>query len=324
MTAASATDIARRLVGDNPDVPLPGRGDTGGRFRFLLDHTRSDIPVGRLVEAHLDATAILDELAASSPGADQLWGVWAAEPPSPVLTATSTSSGWRLSGTKPWCSGASGCTNALVTATVGATRPLFAVDLTHPRVRPEPSAWHAAGMARTDTRAVHFADVPAEPLGDADAYLERAGFWHGGIGVAACWAGGAHAVADRLFGSVTPASDELRLLAAGRIDTALATARALLSDAASEIDDAPDDLSSARIRALRVRSAIDEIASTVVTGVGRTLGPGPLVGDADHADRVADLTVYIRQSHGDRDLASLGRLLAEAHPEPTATDRTSA
>ncbi|HUY52367.1 MAG TPA: hypothetical protein VMV92_42790 [Streptosporangiaceae bacterium] len=41
-------------------------------------------------------------------------------------------------------------------------------------------------MAGSDTLDVDFDDIPAEPVG----YLERPGFAHGGVGVAACWYGG--------------------------------------------------------------------------------------------------------------------------------------
>ena len=46
----------------------------------------------------------------------------------------------------------------------------------------------------------------------------------------------------------------------------------------------------------------------------RALGPGPLAHDADHARHVADLEVYVRQHHGERDLAALGALLAADLP----------
>jgi hypothetical protein len=49
------------------------------------------------------------------------------------------------------------------------------------------------------------------------------------------------------------------------------------------------------------------VEETIVR-TGRALGPGPLVLDAEHARRVADLAIYIRQSHAERDLAALGRL----------------
>lgn len=42
---------------------------------------------------------------------------------------------------------------------------------------------------------------------------------------------------------------------------------------------------------------------------GRALGAGPLSHDEEHGRRVADLTVYLRQHHAERDLAALGGLV---------------
>ena len=43
--------------------------------------------------------------------------------------------------------------------------------------------------------------------------------------------------------------------------------------------------------------------------VGRALGAGPAAHDAGYAARSADLTVYLRQHHGERDLAGLADAL---------------
>ena len=48
--------------------------------------------------------------------------------------------------------------------------------------------------------------------------------------------------------------------------------------------------------------------------VGRALGAGPLGHDEAHSRRVADLTVYLRQHHAERDLAQLGELVASSSP----------
>ena len=42
------------------------------------------------------------------------------------------------------------------------------------------------------------------------------------------------------------------------------------------------------------------------------LGPAPLVKNEDHARRVSDLHLYLRQHHGLRDAARIGRLLVTA------------
>ncbi len=53
-----------------------------------------------------------------------------------------------------------------------------------------------------------------------------------------------------------------------------------------------------------------EAAERVVTTVGHALGPGPLSFDEPHLQRVADLTLYLRQHHAERDQARLGELVA--------------
>ena len=57
-----------------------------------------------------------------------------------------------------------------------------------------------------------------------------------------------------------------------------------------------------------VETAVEE----TITRVGRALGPTPLSQDGHHAQAVADLTIYIRQSHAERDLERLGRLAGGA------------
>jgi hypothetical protein len=42
---------------------------------------------------------------------------------------------------------------------------------------------------------------------------------------------------------------------------------------------------------------------------GHAHGPGPLTQEDTHAKRVADLEVYVRQQHAERDDASLGAAL---------------
>ena len=309
--SATAIQRASQIVSEPGfDLPLPGKGDTRERFRLLAGFARDDIATGRMVEAHCDAVAILHELGAPGVGPGELWGVWAAEPPAPVVTAVLESQTWTLRGTKVWCSGAEGCTHALVTARADGYRRLFAVDLRSDGVHPVASDWHNPGMAETVTASVEFDSVPARPVGDPGDYLDRAGFWHGGVGVAACWFGGAMKVAQPLYEKARSAGDDITLMHLGAVDALLATGCAQLRQAAAEIDDHPDDLAGARRRAFGVRWSIEQIATGVLDRVARALGPGPLVADADHAQAVADLSVYIRQSHADRDLVELGKLAA--------------
>jgi alkylation response protein AidB-like acyl-CoA dehydrogenase len=295
------------------DVPLPGGGRTAERWALLRALARWDVATGRLVEAHLDAAAILAGLGAGAVRPGEVWAVWAAEPPGQAVTATSGPDGWTLRGRKPWCSGADASTHALVTATADDGRRLFAVPLAdRDRTRPVPGGWAAAGMSQTQTWSVDLDDAPAVPVGGPRAYLDRAGFWHGGVGVAACWLGGADAVLAPLE----------RRAASGRLDphglahlgaaaAAVHAAGAVLGSAAATVDAAPDD-AAAELVARRARAVVEHAASTVLDRVGRALGAAPLCLDVGHARRVEDLTVYLRQSHAERDLEVLGSLVGSA------------
>lgn len=294
------------------DLPLPGSGYTDLRWQTLASLSRRDAVLGRWAEAHTDALAILHELDGPVAPRGQIWGVWAAEPPSPLLIAVETNDGWILDGTKPWCSGASLCTNALVTARVDGRSRLFAVDLTAPECAPVPGTWHAVGMRDSDSGAVQFTGASAVAVGEPGTYIERAGFWHGAIGVAACWFGSACAVADTLHGAVRSGADAHATAHLGAVAAALGAASSALTTAAAEIDADPHDLSGrGRTRARIVRAIVEDAATTCLDRVGRALGAGPLCADADHARRVADLTVYLRQSHAERDLEHLGDDIAK-------------
>ena len=307
--------ISRWLDSGALDLPLPGGGETARRWQRLAELAEVDVVAARLAEAHTDSVAILAELGGSEAKPGQLWGVWAAESRDAVLSARGEGSATALSGTKVWCSGAGLCTHALVTARLDSgERGLFAVDLRQAGVRPLPSGWRNPGMAESDTRSVQFSSVAARPVGRPGEYLSRPGFWHGAIGVAACWLGGARAVAEPLYARATEESVDPHALAhLGAVDAALAAGDAMLVCAAGAVDDDPlNRKGAAEMIALRTRAVIETAVEEAVGRTGRALGPAPLCGDAQHAKRVADLTVYVRQSHAERDLEQLGRLVGAA------------
>lgn len=289
--------------------PLPAQGRTLERWRALSAVASGDLILGRLVEAHADARAILDELDARASAPGERWGVWAAEGPDAQLVADRGEAGgdrhWTLTGTKPWCSGATLLTHALVTAMVDGARGLFAVDLDQPAVRPLDPQWVGAGMRDADTRTVAFNTAAAVEIGPPGAYLTRPGFWIGAIGVAACWYGGLLPLIDVLSKRVSSSDDPHAAAHLGAIYRDVAAARALLREAAAVVDAEPraDHIVLART----VRSAVERAARTGMDQIARATGPAPLAHDAAHAQRIADLSVYIRQHHAERDLAALGR-----------------
>ena len=154
---------------------------------------------------------------------------------------------------------------------------------------------------------LRFAGARALPVGDPGWYLDRPGFAWGGIGVAAVWFGGAAAVAGMLLTAARRREpDQIALAAIGRADRSLHCALLALIDAARAIDagnatGAEGIELASRVRAI-VAASVDEVLQTV----GHALGPAPLSQDAEHARRVGDLTLYVRQHHAERDLAALG------------------
>jgi hypothetical protein len=301
---AALDRFAEAVASGALDLPLPGRGRTDKRWAALQALGEDDPVLARLGEGHADALAILAELDGPPSPPRARWGVWAAAPAS--LTAVRAGAGWTVTGDRPWCSGAGICTDALVTAAAPDGIRLFAVSARDGV--PLDGTWSAVGMAASDSRTVRFDRTAAVPVGGPGDYVARPGFWHGAIGVAACWHGGAVGVGRRLLEAARDQDDPILRAHLGAVDAALHAARSTLDGAAQAVDAHPTG--DARRLALRTRAVVERAATEVLDRVGRALGAGPLCLDAAHAARVADLTVYLRQSHAEWDLAALGADLA--------------
>lgn len=315
--ALSAPDQLNLLIEAGLDrLPLPGRGATLLRWQALAAVAATDLSLAKLYEGHTDALAVLAELGVQPElsKAPASWGVWAAEAPQgrTVIEANADApdGSVRLNGAKRWCSGAAGASHALLTAchADGRGPQLVAVSLLQPGVRVIGDAWHAVGMAGSASVDVAFDRARARLVGQVGDYLSRPGFWQGGAGIAACWYGGTLAIADALrrtlLQGAPSARGPFRLAALGRVDVALQATAALLRQSAAWIDANPGADASAV--ALRARLCAEDSATLVLAEVGRALGATPFCRDARFARAAADLPVFIRQSHAQRDLAALG------------------
>ncbi|CAN5253234.1 acyl-CoA dehydrogenase [soil metagenome] len=278
---------------------------TRQRWETLATLAAHDLGVARAIEPHLDAVDILAQAGDPVPVVPEAsWGVFAAEGGDDPLVATEASGGWTLSGTKPWCSLADRLDCALVTA----DGRLFAVDLSHPGVEVLPTPWVARGLSEIPSGPMHFDAVPAAPVGEPGWYLSRPGFAWGGIGVAACWYGGAVGIGRTVHAAAVAKPNPFLLEHLGAIDELLQSSRRALAEAAELIDTAEPE---PRTLAKRVRATVARACEEVVLRSGHALGPAPLALDPAHSKRVADLQLYVRQHHAERDLASLGEGLAK-------------
>jgi hypothetical protein len=338
-----AVQTMKRLASQGLDrLPRPGSGATLLRWQALAAVARHDLALAKLYEGHTDALAILDELGVAQGRQEAIWGVWAAESPKgrawlrsagrSGADSLSNSARHRLDGDKFWCSGAAAVTHGLLTAWVDgeSQSQLVSIDMNQPGIRVDASAWHAVGMAGSTSVDLHFEGAVAQPVGRLGHYLNRPGFWHGGAGIAACWFGGAQAIADALHRSavedinheqgakqeteqgakpvIKPVtkqrSNDFKRAACGKVDLELRATAAMLREVAAWIDEQP--LADAQAQALRARLAAEGCARRVLDEAGRAVGATPFCRDARFARAAADLPVFIRQSHAERDFAALG------------------
>lgn len=310
-------ECLQALVHEGLDqLPLPAKGQTLERWHGLACVAGHDVGLCKLYEGHTDALAIMAELGALPPASGSTWGMWAAEPPQARVSITGKnglgkgsrrSQGVRLEGRKAWCSGAAVLSHALITAWDDQNRQqLVAVLLDQPGVNVTADGWRAVGMGATGSVDVQFDRALGQAIGAPGDYLSRPGFWHGGIGIAACWYGAACALAHHLQLHTQQHPEPHALAHLGAADAALHSAASVLRSSGRCLDDWPT--ADAEWIARRSRAVIESAAEQVILHVGRALGAGPYCKDSHFARLMADLPVFLRQSHAERDLAVLGQL----------------
>jgi alkylation response protein AidB-like acyl-CoA dehydrogenase len=299
-----AAQFRRLLDAGRLNLPFPGCGDTARRHAELAEIARDNLELGRLVEAHVDALAILHE-AGREPRPRALYAVWASEGQAGLKGA-----GGALSGHKEFCTGAGLVDCALVTI-MKPERRLLEIDL---RVHTDcigfdASEWATDAFADTSTATTVFREYPiceADFVGPPGWYLERSGFWHGACGPASCWAGGAQGLIDyaRKHARETNPHAMAHL---GALEANGWQMRTLLQAAGQEIDTDFENVHAAIVRALSLRHLIEQSCSDTMLRFGRAFGPRPLAFEAGIARRCHELSLYIRQSHAESDLEELGR-----------------
>ena len=273
-------------------LPTPGGGDTIRRFRALADLGRNDLELARLAEAHYDALAIADDLGVQLP--DAFYGVWAASGPEP-LVATTIVGGYKLARTVPWCTGSGIVDRALVAACGkdptgdkhGLLFDLRVAEGTVDNCKP----WASPAFRRTNTASVRFdLSVACDRLvGRTDEYFNRAGFWHGAIGVSAVWMCGLMGLLD-LYRRKWKRTDPHALAHSGSAQ-AWTDVNRPASTSSSVVHPRSG---TARRTATRIRFDIDPISTSALT-------PGPVIVLCRHVNVVdASLPTLLYQHLGYR------------------------
>lgn len=325
----SLTDSDRRamlkaLTALTPHIPHPASGQTLRRWQWLSEVAGVDLTVAKWFESHLDAISILHELGYDTliaETADSIWAVWAAEgsrepiwlePISPELIRGENSSDNTsvCTGIKNWCSGATNVDMGLMTYRDSENRSqLLQVEMGQAGITIDNRGWQAVGMQATDTASLQFDHTPVTLIGQADDYLQRAGFWHGAAGVAACWYGATTAIARYLLTSHQQKPTAVKAMYLGQVSSQLAPLASYFAFVAQQIDRQPEDNHALIIRQLRHQ--VEQTAQSVMQLVGQALGAAPFCQDAHFAQLTADLTVFIRQTHGAYDEQAIGDALIQ-------------
>lgn len=292
-------------------LALAGRMPAAESWPALLGHLmalgRTDVPLARLTEGHVDALRILDQAgAAPVPGA--AYGVWASRSRDTGIAGCREGGDWVLDGTLRFASGAGVIDRALVPVWPEPDVHVL-LDLDVSGWEFDTDAWRTRAMELSRSHQVTLAGLrtAATVVGPPGFYLGRPGFFPGGVGVAAVWVGGAARVADLLAAAVPVARRSPAQVARfGRLRTALATASAIVRDAAGRLDEG--SVEELRVTSTYARAGVADAVRAVLAQARTVAGPAALAFDEDLTRAVDDLAMFVGQQNEDGDALWLGGL----------------
>lgn len=313
--AAVRSEFARLAAGRRwTDVSWPQL------LQALIAAGRTDIGLSKLLESHVDALRILAQ-AGSEPERDALYGVWASRSQRSGVRARRAGSELILDGTIRFASGTGVIDRVLLPVWLDSKSHQL-VDLALPSAPTgrrsslslDTGSWATSAMevARSHTWTFSGQSVPLEcAVGPMDFYLSRPEFFPGGVGVAACWLGGAARVADLAIARLrepVPAALQQR---SGLVRLALASGAAALDAAGRRLAEPDADHGDGRQLSTEARSVVAAAAHVVLDEAHRIAGPAGLAHDRDFTRAVHDLRLYVLQANADADAAYLGGLPAD-------------
>ncbi|QXA09606.1 acyl-CoA dehydrogenase [Acinetobacter pittii] len=292
-----------QLINVAKNLPHPASGHTYQRWQLFGQIAGVDLSLAKLFESHCDALSILNELGYQQEIDNKTWAVWAADGgPAPLQVTNQL-----CNGIKPWCSGAEFIQKALMSyKDQQGQAQLCIADLSHPSITTDLNHWQAVGMHATQTAQVTFKNTPVQSVGEPNSYLKRPGFWHGAAGVAACWYGAAVRLASFLQESCQANPNPYKKLYLGEVAQQLEITKQYFQYVAELIDHKPTLSHEREVRILRAQT--EQCCLSVIERVGKALGARPFCEDATFAQLMADLPVFIRQSHAAFDYEQIAEL----------------
>ncbi len=287
-------------------------------LRPLFATGRRDLPLGRLLEGHVDAVQIVrryasreqvDRLLRMLAGGAML-GVWnAGLADEPLIHAAE-----KLGGGKSYASGAGILSHALVTAQSADGTQLLLIDLAAAPPAIDRDWWLTTGMQRSETHQVRWSDAAIAPdasIGSANDYAREPFFSGGALRFVAVHAGGVAGVFD---------ATRDHLVATGRAGDPFQAARLaevfwLAENAAGAVRRAAEDwfvmTGEARLaRVAAARLAVADAAERAIAVAQNAVGLAGQFLAHPLSALLSDLAVYLRQPAPDAQRLRVGQAVA--------------
>ncbi len=273
---------------------------------------RTDIGLARLTEGHVDAVRIAAQAGASLEP-DALYGVWASRSGASGVRARADGDRLVLTGTLKFASGAGVIDRGLTPVWLSDDTHLL-VDLDARELPVDRSAWQTGAMTVSHTHTISLDEVVvprSTVVGRPNFYLDRPGFFPGGVGVAAVWAGGISRVLDALLawaGDRSSPAGDLRL---GRIAIQRTLALAAVRQGGHHLDArpaGPQPPTHAELQHLStsIRAGVGQAVQAALNDARVLAGPAGLAFDAALTHAIDDLGLYVLQQNTDGDAGYLG------------------
>lgn len=324
-----ADDLRARIAALGWDGAPPRDPATGADYLALLTALyatgRHDLPLGRLLEGHVDAVQIVQRYGSAAQVArlraalhqGAMLGVWnAALPGTPLLLRDE-----RLDGGKSYASGAGVLTHALVTAQTERGAQLLLLDLARTAPAIDRDWWRMTGMQRSETHQVRWSDavvMPDDAIGEPDCYAREPWFSGGALRFVAVHAGGVAGLCDQArdhLVAVGRAEDPFQAARLAELYALARTAAAAVRETATGWFAEGDEARLAQVAATRL--VVAQAAERAIVLAQEAVGLSGHFLAHPLAALLNDLSVYLRQPAPDAQRLRVGRAVAQGVLAPS-------